>query len=57
MGCGTGVLTRLAAAENSQVMLCVNPDMGRDTTEILLVLGMKKNRRRDPEQISVERCW
>lgn len=42
------------APENSQVMLCGNPDMVRDTTEILLARGLKKNRRRDPGHITVE---
>ena len=42
------------APESSQVMLCGNPDMVRDTTEALLVRGLKKNRRRDPGHITVE---
>lgn len=42
------------APENSQVMLCGNPGMVRDTTELLLAHGMKKNRRRDPGHITVE---
>lgn len=42
------------APENSQVMLCGNPGMVRDTTEALLARGLKKNRRRDPGHITVE---
>lgn len=45
------------SAEKSQVMVCGNPGMVRDTTEILLALGMKKHRRRDPGQITAERYW
>jgi len=42
------------APESSQVMLCGNPGMVRDTTELLLARGLKKNRRRDPGHITVE---
>lgn len=45
------------SAEKSQVMLCGNPAMVRDTTEVLLARGMKKNRRRDPGQITAETYW
>lgn len=44
-------------AEKSQVMLCGNPDMVRDTTDALLARGLKKNRRRDPGQITLESYW
>ncbi|QBQ54884.1 ferredoxin--NADP reductase [Nitrosococcus wardiae] len=44
-------------AGSSQVMLCGNPDMVRDTTALLKERGLKENRRRDPGQISVERYW
>lgn len=40
--------------ESSQVMLCGNPGMVHDTTEILLARGLKKNRRHDPGHITVE---
>jgi len=43
--------------ENSQVMLCGNPDMVRDTTEVLLERGFKKNRRHDHGHITVESYW
>lgn len=45
------------SAESSQVMLCGNPGMVRDTTEILVALGMKKHRQHDPGQITAERHW
>lgn len=45
------------SAEKSQVMLCGNPDMVRDTTEALLARGLKKNRRRDSGQITLESYW
>lgn len=43
--------------EDSQVMLCGNPDMVKDTTEILLSRGLSKNRRRTPGHITVEAYW
>lgn len=45
------------AAEASQVMLCGNPEMLKDTTAALLARGMRKHRRRSPGQISVESFW
>jgi ferredoxin--NADP+ reductase len=44
-------------AESSQMMLCGNPDMVRDTTALLKERGLKENRRRHPGQISVEKYW
>lgn len=41
----------------SQVMICGNPDMVRDTLSALQLRGMKKHRRRDPGQITVENYW
>jgi ferredoxin--NADP+ reductase len=43
--------------ENSQVMLCGNPDMIKDANIELLALGLVKHLRRSPGQISVERYW
>jgi ferredoxin--NADP+ reductase len=43
--------------ESSQVMLCGNPDMVRDTTEVLLARGLKQNRRHDPGHITLESYW
>ena len=39
---------------DSQVMICGNPDMVRDTTDALLQRGLTRNRRRSPGQITVE---
>ncbi|HYD34071.1 MAG TPA: ferredoxin--NADP reductase [Methylophilaceae bacterium] len=43
--------------ENSQVMLCGNPQMVEDTTNLLLERGLKKHRRKDPGHITVENYW
>jgi ferredoxin--NADP+ reductase len=45
------------SAKTSQVMICGNPEMVKDTSEVLGRRGMKKHRRRDPGQISVENYW
>ena len=45
------------AAESSQVMLCGNPDMLKDTTAALAERGMRKHRRRSPGHITVESFW
>jgi ferredoxin--NADP+ reductase len=45
------------AAEGSQVMLCGNPDMLKDTSGALAERGMRKNRRRTPGHITVESFW
>lgn len=56
-----GTLESSAACEmsaaRSQVMLCGNPDMVKDTTAMLARRGMKKHRRRDPGQITQENYW
>lgn len=44
-------------ADESQVMVCGNPDMVKDTTVALEKLGLQKNRRRTPGHITVERYW
>ena len=44
-------------AADSQVMLCGNPDMVKDTTAVLAGRGMKKHRRRSPGHITVENYW
>jgi len=48
---------RALSVDGSQVMLCGNPDMIRDTTEALKAIGMRKHRRRSPGQITVESFW
>lgn len=45
------------STENSQVMLCGNPQMVKDTTNALIERGLKKHRRFDPGQITVENYW
>lgn len=45
------------APAGSQVMLCGNPDMLKDTTVALVERGLRKNRRRTPGQITVESFW
>jgi ferredoxin/flavodoxin---NADP+ reductase len=45
------------AAESSQVMLCGNPQMLKDTSAALMARGLRKHRRRNPGQISVESFW
>jgi len=42
---------------DSQVMICGNPDMVGDTQAVLAARGMKKNRRREPGQITTEQYW
>ena len=44
-------------AADSQVMICGNPDMVRDTVAVLEARGLKKNRRRDPGHITTEQYW
>lgn len=45
------------SAKTSQVMICGNPGMVTDTSAVLARRGMKKHRRRDPGQITVENYW
>jgi ferredoxin--NADP+ reductase len=45
------------AADTSQVMICGNPAAVTDITATLQARGMKKHRRRDPGQITVENYW
>ncbi len=48
---------RELSAATSQVMLCGNPDAVTAITKSLKARGMKKHRRRDPGQITVENYW
>ncbi len=43
--------------EDSQVMLCGNPAMVDDTSEVLQARGLKKNKRREKGQITTENYW
>lgn len=45
------------SAASSQVMICGNPEMVKDASAALARRGMKKHRRRDPGQITVENYW
>jgi ferredoxin--NADP+ reductase len=45
------------APDTSQLLLCGNPDMLKDTTAALLERGLRKHRRRNPGHISVESFW
>ena len=44
-------------AAQSQVMICGNPAMVRDTSAVLKERGMKKNLRRHPGHITTENYW
>ncbi|MFI3256115.1 MAG: ferredoxin--NADP reductase [Psittacicella sp.] len=43
--------------ENSQVMICGNPQMVEETKEVLMELGLTKNLRKKPGNISSENYW
>ncbi|HYG32802.1 MAG TPA: ferredoxin--NADP(+) reductase, partial [Methylophilaceae bacterium] len=43
--------------EDSQVMLCGNPQMVEDITNLLKERGLRKHRRREPGHITVENYW
>lgn len=43
--------------EDSQIMLCGNPQMVEDTTNLLMERGLRKHRRREPGHITVENYW
>lgn len=45
------------SAHSSRLMVCGNPEMVADTVHALQQRGLKKHRRRDPGQISVENYW
>jgi ferredoxin--NADP+ reductase len=45
------------APDSSQVMLCGNPEMLKDTTAALTERGMRKHRRRAPGHITLESFW
>ncbi len=44
-------------SDDTQVMICGNPGMVKDSTAVLEAKGLKKNRRRTPGHITVERYW
>jgi len=45
------------STENSQIMLCGNPQMIKDTTNALRERGLKKHHRFEPGQITAENYW
>jgi ferredoxin--NADP+ reductase len=44
-------------ASSAQAMLCGNPDMVADTMTVLEERGLKRHRRKDPGQITIEAYW
>ncbi|KXF82752.1 ferredoxin--NADP reductase [Enterovibrio coralii] len=56
-----GMLERVVGfpftAEQSQVMLCGNPQMVKDVKALLLQKGLEKNLRKKPGNITVEQYW
>lgn len=56
----SGELERAAvpiAADTSHLMLCGNPDMIRDMTELLHGRGLRKHRMRQPGHYTIEKYW
>jgi ferredoxin--NADP+ reductase len=49
--------TQIEINTDSQFMICGNPEMIKDTTEVLKSFGLNKNRRAKPGNITVERYW
>ncbi|GAA61938.1 ferredoxin--NADP+ reductase [Pseudoalteromonas sp. BSi20652] len=47
----------IPAPTNAQFMICGNPQMVKDTTELLISKNFKRNRRREPGHITVEQYW
>ena len=45
------------AADNSHAMLCGNPQMVDDVQNALQARGMRRHRRREPGQVTVETYW
>jgi len=45
------------SAGSSQIILCGNPQMVKDTTNTLVERGLKKHRRFEPGQITAENFW
>lgn len=45
------------APARSQTLICGNPDMIRDTVAVLEGMGLRKNLRRTPGQITMEKYW
>lgn len=43
--------------ENSHFMICGNPQMVKETTQLLIKCGFKRHRRNEPGHITVEQYW
>ncbi len=43
--------------DDSQILLCGNPEMVQDTTDILLARGLRRHSRREAGHISIEKYW
>ncbi|GGI87334.1 ferredoxin--NADP reductase [Shewanella gelidii] len=60
-GIDSGEISKYAGleinAEQSQVMICGNPGMIQDSVAALRQIGLEKNLRRAPGQITVEKYW
>ena len=41
----------------SQAMICGNPQMVKDTLEVLQTMGLERNRRRKPGHVTMENYW
>jgi ferredoxin/flavodoxin---NADP+ reductase len=50
-------VNRKLEVAHSQIMLCGNPDMVKDTVEILKSRGFEKNLRKKPGHITTENYW
>tara|TARA_B100000035_G_scaffold310186_1_gene317576 strand:+ start:7642 stop:8385 length:744 start_codon:yes stop_codon:yes gene_type:complete len=49
--------TQIEINSDSQFMICGNPEMIKETSEVLKGFGLNKNRRAKPGNITVERYW
>lgn len=47
----------LISPEDSQIMMCGNPQMIEDTMQVLASRGLRKHRRKEPGHITVEHYW
>ncbi|MDP2714650.1 ferredoxin--NADP reductase [Rheinheimera sp.] len=50
-------ICKQSLTNRSQVMLCGNPEMIKDSKAMLESMGLKKNLRREPGNITVEQYW
>ena len=48
---------QLNITQDSQIMICGNPDMINDTVELLGESGLERNRRSKPGNITLEKYW